>query len=121
MALDDDGGDVINAGGTGSADLNVQPRALHENIDRRVPFGSVQYLDVQFTMASVDTPVSHKLAPYNPNAVRYEVVRKDRPCDVYEDYSPGRKPWTLTSIFLRCNTASARVRLRLFTERNPHA
>ncbi len=102
----------------GASDLNLQPRKLREDIERSVPYGRVQFVDVQFTLANTDTPITHALSPATSDDVRYEVVRKDRACDVYEDFSPNRRAWTPTLIYLRCDTASARVRLKLFTERH---
>lgn len=83
----------------------------------RTPFGRFTYVDVTFALANADTAVPHTLKTPDSNAVRYDVVRKDRACDVYEDYSPNRREWKPGLIYLKCNTAGAQVRLRLFTER----
>lgn len=83
----------------------------------RTPYGRFTYIDVTFAMANTDTAIAHTLKTPDSDAVRYEVVRKDRACDVYEDFSPNRRAWKSNLIYLKCNTAGAQVRLRLFTER----
>jgi hypothetical protein len=83
----------------------------------RTPFGRFTYVDVTFTLANANTAVPHTLKVPDSNAVRYEVIRKDRACDVYEDFSPNRRTWKPNLIYLKCDTAGAQVRLRLFTER----
>lgn len=83
----------------------------------RTPYGRFTYVDVTFALANADTAIAHTLKTPDSDAVRYEVVRKDRACDVYEDFSPNRRAWKPSLIYLKCNTAGAQVRLRLFTER----
>lgn len=89
---------------------------LGGRVAKSVPFSQYQYVDVVFTTADSDTFIEHQLKTDDPEAIRYEVVSRDRAGDVYHDYSAARRAWKPGYLLLRCATAGARVRLRLFTE-----
>lgn len=99
------------------AETTQQQWATRADLRRASPYGRALYVNVTFTDANIDTAIRHTLKVANSNDVRYEAVRKDRTCDVYEDYSPHRKPWQPDLIYLKCTVAGAQVRLKLFTER----
>ncbi len=91
---------------------------LEEQVEKRSPFARSEYVDVTFSLgADTDTDVPTTLTPTDPDAIRYVVVKADRACDIYQDLTATRKAWQPGYIILRCNTASAVVRLLLFTER----
>jgi hypothetical protein len=89
---------------------------LGDRVARGVPFSSYEYVDVVFDGADEDTLVQHQLRLENPELVRYEVVSRDRAGDVYHDTSNTHRPWKDGYLFLRCETAGSRVRLRLSVE-----
>jgi hypothetical protein len=80
---------------------------------RAVPSAQFTYIDVTFGTADTDLVVQHDLQPDDPESVGYQVVRRDRACEVYDDQSSTRRAWTKSSIVLRCDTADAVVRLLL--------
>lgn len=102
-----------------------EPRFVEQTVNRldasvnaATPVAAFQYVDVTFpSNADTDIDIKHTLPVTDPDSVRYEVVRKDRACDVYDDQSGSRRAWTTTAIYLRCDTASAVCRLRLSLER----
>lgn len=77
------------------------------------PITKYQYVTVVFGAAGIDLAIEHTLAPELPDLVDYEVVQRDRPCQVYHDETSDRRAWTAGQILLRCDTADARVTLRL--------
>lgn len=85
---------------------------------RGSPYLRTQYVTVTFpSAANTDYPIAHLLAPDNPEAIDYEVVNKDRACDVYNDHTGTRKAWGDGYVVLRCSVASAVVILRLSVRR----
>lgn len=91
-------------------------KQVGERVARSVPFSQFQYVDVTFPTANADAYIEHSLQTDRPDEVRYEVVSRDRAGDVYHDFTSTRRAWKSGYIFLRCATAGARVRLRLFVE-----
>ncbi len=89
---------------------------LRERVAKSVPFSQFQYVDVTFPSADADVFIEHSLKTSDPEAVRYEVVARDRAGDVYHDFTSSRRPWKAGYLLLRCETAGAKVRLRLFVE-----
>jgi hypothetical protein len=90
---------------------------LDEVVRRFSVATQVQYLTITFpATANLDQIVVHKLTPPTAEGVYYEVVRADRACRVYDDQSATRRPWAMTYLILRCDTASAAVTLRLFVK-----
>ena len=84
---------------------------------RQLPYAQFEYVDVTFGSANTDHDIRYvTLQPPNPNTVRYQVVKADRACQVYEDLSGTRRTWTRGTIILRCSAASAVVRLLLSVE-----
>jgi hypothetical protein len=81
-----------------------------------VPFSAYQYVDVTFGTAGVDTLVTHSLPVSDPEDVRYEVIKADRACRVYDDQSATRRAWGNGYLLLRCDVNDAVVRLRLSLE-----
>lgn len=93
-------------------------RDLQGELYQSSPATRFQYLTVTFpASANTDLDIPHTLAPFNFDEVDYEIVRKDRACDVYNDQSGTRKAWTATTLYLRCSVASAVVQLRLSIRR----
>lgn len=94
------------------------PAAIRQELAQSSPFYRFEYRTVTFpATANTDIDVPHSLTPANPEAVDYEVVGKDRACDVYNDLSGARRKWNATYITLRCSVASAVVTLRLSVRR----
>lgn len=91
---------------------------LQSEMRKSTPHLTFQYLTVTFpATANIDYPIAHTLTPLNPESIDYEVVGKDRACDVYNDQSGTRLAWKAGYIILRCNTVSAVVTLRLSVRR----
>lgn len=85
--------------------------------EKRLPFKAYEYVDVTFAGADTNFTVPYTLLrPISPDDVRYVVVKADRACQVYEDQTGTRVPWSRGSITLKCSAASAQVRLLLFLE-----
>lgn len=89
----------------------------------RDAFGEFQFKDVIFnTVAGADTEITHNLSPADPELVRAIPVMWEFitiPVDPPYIYRPGqsnRRPWGPGYIILRCNIASAVVRMLLVTE-----
>ena len=88
-------------------------------LEQSSPYVAYQYLTVTFpSSANSDYPIAHSLTPLNVEEVDYEVVRKDRACDVYHDQSGTRTVWGEGYIILRCTVASATVDVRLSIRRS---
>jgi hypothetical protein len=91
---------------------------LYRLLVKGIPLGSYEYVSVIFPLAAnTDTQIVHSLKPATVDAVDYEIVNKDRACDVYRDNSASRAPWGKDFIVLRCSVANAVVTLRLSTRR----
>lgn len=85
---------------------------LETLLRRQDPAAQYQYIEVVFpATADQDVIVQHKLTPPTPNGVYYQVVKADRPCNVYQDTASTAKAWTSSYIVLRCDTPSAAVTL----------
>jgi hypothetical protein len=67
-----------------------------------------QYIDVYTPGADVEFIVPHGLGR---KPIGYDVVRKDKACIVY-DSSGGS--WGDTLFYLKCNTANATIKLRVY-------
>lgn len=95
-----------------------------ESIDtRRDAFGRFQFKDVIFNgTAHADTEITHDLNPADPDDVRYIPVGFDfltLPVDppyIYKNGAANARSWGAGYIILRCNIASAVVRMLLVTE-----
>lgn len=88
-------------------------RALYAKINEiiRTLAQEVVYLDTEITTPSTpneEFEFPHGLGHYPQG---YEVIRKDRACDVY---SSSEGSWSQGTIRLACNTASATVVIRVF-------
>lgn len=81
------------------------------------PHTGWQYVTVTFGGANSDYMIEHQLTPSNPEDIDYQVVRKDRACDVYHDQSGTRRDWASSYIVLRSTVANAVVDLLLTTRR----
>jgi hypothetical protein len=89
-----------------------------EDIARGIPHGQYQYVDVVFnSTADGDTMIRHNLQPALPTEIDYQVVGKDRACDVYHSTALDSRQWGANYIVLKCNAASANVTLLLTTRR----
>lgn len=89
-----------------------------EDVARGVAHGQYQYVEVTFSpTANGETVVRHQLFPATPYDVDYQVVGKDRTCDVYDDRGLDSRPWGDKYIVLKCTVASAKVTLLLTTRR----
>jgi hypothetical protein len=86
---------------------------LEERFQSSVPTTRYEYADVFFEAAGVDVAVPHLLRPLYPNQVNYEVVQATAPVQIYHDGGADRRSWTADAIFLRSDTDSVWVRLRL--------
>jgi hypothetical protein len=97
----------------------MQPNSRLEGaLVRSAPFLRYEYVTVTFPSSpDTDIDIAHSLAPSNPDEVDYEVVRKDRAADIYNDTSGTRRAWGSNYITLRCTVASAVVQLRLSIRR----
>lgn len=84
-----------------------------ETFTAGVPFSAFGYIQVIFPAANTDYDVIHNLLPPTFEDIDYQVVRKDRVCDVYNDTSGTRRAWGSGYITLRCDTAGAVVTLLL--------
>ena len=95
-------------------------RRLEQEIERRSPYASSQYVNVTFNaIADNDTIITHDLIVEDPEDVDYEVVRWQFPGVpgtvpvVYVDSGPARRVWNQGYIVLRCNVGSAKAQIRL--------
>jgi hypothetical protein len=93
--------------------LDTVERELRESS----PLYRFEYVTVTFPTLNQDYDVAHSLNPPDPDEVDYEVVRKDRSCDVYNDQSGTRRTWGAGYITLRCTVSGATVQLRLSIRR----
>lgn len=94
-------------------DAEREMRRLRTDLDRRVRAKQQQDVTVTFLNADADQDVPHTLEVEDPETITYEVVRKDRACDVYDNPSVPRRAWTKSYITLRSTVAGATVTLRL--------
>lgn len=86
-------------------------------------FGQYEYVDVTFNAtANVDTVIPHNLILSDVDVVRWIPVSwgfTSAPATVpivYQDTSSSKRAWGANHVILRCNVASATVRLLLFVE-----
>lgn len=89
----------------------------------RDAFGQFEFKDVVFNAtAGADTEISHSLDAADPEKVRFIPVMWEfltLPADppyIYRSGAANRRPWGAGYIILRCNVASAVVRMLLHTE-----
>lgn len=81
---------------------------LETELAKLAPFAKYEYVNVTFSAtANGDTEVTHTLAPRDPEAVDYHVMRIDRAGRVYHDESATRRAWQTNYIVLRCDSTSA--------------
>lgn len=97
------------------SDIEGELRRLRTDVDRRVLNKQEEEVEVTFLSANADQDVPHTLRVEDPEKIGYQVVRKDRACDVYDNQAAPRRAWTKDYIVLRCTQANAVVTLRLFT------
>jgi len=94
--------------------LEPQMRRLRTELDRRVPQKQSRDMEVTFLAANTDQDVLHGLIGVeDPETITYQVVRKDRACDVYDNQTSGHRVWTKVYLTLRCTQAGAVVTLRI--------
>lgn len=100
-----------------------QIQDLEQTAKLRDAFGQFQFKNVTFNgTAHGDTEITHDLSPADPETVRFIPVMWEfltLPVDPPYIYRPGaanRKSWGDGYIILRCNIASAVVRMLLCTE-----
>jgi hypothetical protein len=80
----------------------------------RSPFARYERVTVTFSLgADVDHAVTYRMRVRDPEAIDYEVRRKDRACDIYNDESITRRAWEPGVIYLRSSVADATVTLLL--------
>jgi hypothetical protein len=92
------------------------------------PFIRYEFVAVRFETANADVKVPHKLQPASPRDVFYQVVRANRPTQIYDMESVGGVdefrdaplptglpfvPWTKSYIVLRSTTVPCNVTLLL--------
>lgn len=90
---------------------------LRAEFETSVSYAGFEYIPITFLAANSDLDITHHLSPITPEQVDYQVVRKDQPCDVYNDTSGTRRKWGKGFITLRCDTAGAVVTLLLTIRR----
>lgn len=97
---------------------------LQQDVRKYTPAIEFEYVDVTFnSSANVDTVISTRLRPANPEDVIYTVVGLDflsNPATVpviYKDTSTTRKPWGVGFIVLRSNVGSLVAHLKLEIKR----
>lgn len=112
-----------DASDTQIKELTKQVKEL-EGVDRkRDAFGEFQFKDVIFNgTAHADTEISHDLRPATPDGIRIIPVTWEfltLPVDppyIYRNMASNARPWGEGYIILRCNLASAAVRMLLISE-----
>lgn len=104
-------------------ELLTRIKELELGTKRREAFGDFQFKDVVFNAtAGADTEISHDLPAANPESVRafpvmWEFITTPvEPPYIYRSGVGSRRPWGPGYIILRCNIASAVVRMLLITE-----
>jgi hypothetical protein len=90
---------------------------LRDEFEKSSPFAAFEYVPVTFLAADSDLDVIHHLSPLTPEQIDYQIVRKDRACDVYHDTSGTRRAWGRGFITVRCDTQDAVVTLLLTIRR----
>jgi len=85
-----------------------------ESLDRGVPFGQYQYVDITFGAANTDYRIRHDLKAVPLTEVYYTVVKKDRATDVY---TGTVTLWDEQHIILKSTVANAQVTILLFTRK----
>jgi hypothetical protein len=101
------------------AEFNRQEESAKPN-DRvlseiRSPYARYERVTVTFSLgANVDHAVSYTVQVRDPEAVDYQIIGKDRACDIYHDQSITRRSWQRGTLYLRSSVADAVVTLLLF-------
>lgn len=98
---------------------------IEEDLRRQIPMRQYRIVDVTFTEAGVDTPISHTLRVDYPEDIRYLDITPgtvytggiDTVAHVYRSASNSRTAFSTTTIFLRSTVAGYSTRLLLFVER----
>lgn len=92
---------------------------LHQIKDHEsaLPYTQFEYVSITFLSANTDMDVVHHLTPPTNEDIDYQVVRKDRTCDIYNDTSGTRRVWGTGYITVRSTAASAVVTLLLTVRR----
>lgn len=86
-------------------------------IRQRWPSAQWETMDVTFpSTPDTDLTIVHTLRPQTPDSINYLPVRLGQAASVYHDTSASRLAWGTGFIRLRCNVASAKVRLLLWVE-----
>ena len=95
-------------------------RRLEQDMEKRTPYASSQYVTVTFNaIANNDTIITHDLVVEDPENIDYEVVRwqfASAPGTApvaYVDSGGSRRAWGEGYIVLRCNVGSAKAQIRL--------
>ena len=95
---------------------------LENDFETRTPYSQYEYQDITFpSTVDQDIIISTRLRPSDPEAIFYEIVDWKLLVTppvvpiIYRDISSTRKPWGSGYVVLRCNIASAMVKIRLFT------
>lgn len=101
-------------------DLDIPTLKAENALRRSSPYAQFQYLTVTFnSTANANTDIRHTLQPPTPEDVDFQVVGFEftsAPATVpvvYRDSGATRRVWGEEYIVLRCNVASAVVRLLL--------
>jgi hypothetical protein len=109
--------------GPSKMEFTAAIRELSGAINRGVPFGQYEFVDVTFnSTANGDTEVKHSLILGDPEAVRIIPVSwnfSSTPADppyVWRNIASTRRPWGEGYVILKCNIASAQARLLLVVE-----
>lgn len=107
-------------------DLDRLGATLQQEIQARdigLPFGQYEFVDVTFnSTANGDTEIKHSLVGSDPEAIRAVAIEwqfTTTPVEspyIWRNIASTRRPWGTGYIILKCNLASARARLLLFTE-----
>jgi hypothetical protein len=85
-----------------------------ESLDRGVPFGQYEYVDITFGTADTDVRIRHQLKAAPLTEVYYLVVKTDRATVIY---TGTETLWDQQHIVLKSNVANAVVTLLLFTRK----
>lgn len=96
---------------------------LQQDVKRFTPSTDFDYVDVTFGNANIDTIISTRLRPTNPESIVYTIVGLDflsNPTTVpviYKDTSSTRHPWGAGFIVLRSNVSGLIAHLKLEMKR----
>jgi hypothetical protein len=93
-------------------------------IERGIPFGAYEFVDVTFTAANTDTIVPYTLRTDDPESIRWIDISRgsvysgsETPGHVFRSGNSTRKNWAPSYLVLQSSVAGYATRLFLFVER----